>query len=171
MCIMKKRIVVIIALLLCLILCSCNSSDYKKANDYLANGNYESALEGFEKLGTYKDSANKVKEIKYELACKALDDKDLNKALQLFLDIEDYLDSSDKITEIKQIVKADILDSSVSMFENYKNGIMNEVQAISLFLEDSPPSAKLMVRFLFREKVAIKHGMLKILPLPLMMQH
>ena len=55
---MKKLCCMCIAAILCLILCSCKSSDYKNALSLYEAGEYEQALAVFVALGDYKDSVD-----------------------------------------------------------------------------------------------------------------
>ena len=48
---MKKFLVLTLAFALAVSLTACSSSDYKKADGYLAEGKYDAAIEMFEDLG------------------------------------------------------------------------------------------------------------------------
>ena len=58
---MKRFIVLLSAVILCLTLAGCSGSQYKKATELYEQGNYAEAGEIFSKLGDYGDSADKVK--------------------------------------------------------------------------------------------------------------
>ena len=55
-----KRGAAVFFLVLMILLAGCNSSDYKKAGQLFNGGAYERALTIYQKLGNYKDSADKV---------------------------------------------------------------------------------------------------------------
>lgn len=76
---MKKIVSGILLLVMLISLCGCNSSKYEKAVTYLNCGDYESALSLFEELAEkdYKDSAEKVKETKYQFVSNKKDEEDL----------------------------------------------------------------------------------------------
>jgi len=75
---MKKVISGILLFALLLSLCGCNSSTYKQAVAQLNSGQYESALALFEELAAsdYKDSAEMVKETKYQFVMNSMDNED-----------------------------------------------------------------------------------------------
>ena len=92
-----KRIgaLVLIVTVLCS-LTGCNSSDYKKAEELLGTGNYEEALSIYESLelgGSYKDSAEKVLECKYQIAGVAYNNMDYIQSYDIYCDLNDYKDS------------------------------------------------------------------------------
>lgn len=58
---MKRFIVLLSAMILCLTLAGCSGSQYKKATELYEQGNYAEAGEIFSKLGNYEDSADKAK--------------------------------------------------------------------------------------------------------------
>lgn len=81
------------------VICSltgCKSSDYKKAEELMGAGNYKEALSIYESLaldGSYKDSAEKVLECKYQIAGIAYDDMDYLQAYDIYCELNDYKDS------------------------------------------------------------------------------
>lgn len=107
---MKRGFIVILALILCLSLVGCDSSDYKKATESFNSGNYAEAQSMFEALGDYKDSADMLKECKYNIAKAEMENENYEIALEAFEALGDYKDSAD-------LAK----DSSIAL--QYSNGI------------------------------------------------
>ncbi|MCI5934036.1 MAG: DUF6273 domain-containing protein [Lachnospiraceae bacterium] len=92
-----KRIgaLVLVIVMICS-LTGCNSSDYKKAEELLETGNYKEALSIYESLesgGSYKDSAEKVLECKYQIAGVAYNNMDYIQAYDIYCELNDYKDS------------------------------------------------------------------------------
>ncbi len=133
---MKKlrNVSVVIALLLAvLFLVSCSSVDYKNANAAMENGDYDIAIELFEKLAEkgYLDSAEKLLEAKYEKADDLSDSGDYDEAIELFEELadEDYLDSASRLNEC-------YLQEAVAQYEN--GDVAGAVNALNaLISEDS----------------------------------
>ena len=105
-----------------LLLSGCESSDYKKAGDAFAQGNFAEAQAIFEELGDYKDSAEKVLECKYGIADEKMAAKDFEGALKVFSELEDYKDSAEKTIECKYDIAKDELvsgkyESAIEDFE------------------------------------------------------
>ena len=98
---MKKKLALITVLSAALLLTGCKSSDYKKAAEALAQGNYEEASAVFTELGEYKDSAEKLLECRYQIADGKLTGGDFAEALQEFTDLGEYKDSAGKVPECK----------------------------------------------------------------------
>lgn len=94
---MKRFIVLLSAVILCLILAGCSGSQYKKATELYEQGNYAEAGEIFSKLGNYEDSADQVKECDYEKADALFKDKNYEDALAIYETIADYKDAQDRI--------------------------------------------------------------------------
>ena len=78
-------------------------SSYRTAVSQKESGDYEAALEGFRLLGDYKDSAERVKDVKYLQACKLVEQAQYEEAINLFSSLGDYQDCP------KQIQKAQYL--------------------------------------------------------------
>ena len=57
---MKKILVVLLAGVMAVMLCACDSGDYKKAMSLYESKQYAEAIEAFKALGDYKDSASMV---------------------------------------------------------------------------------------------------------------
>lgn len=94
---MKRFIVLLSAVILCLTLAGCSGSQYKKATELYEQGNYAEAGEIFSKLGNYEDSADKANECKYQEASVLLQNSDYDAAKELFSVLGDYGDSADKV--------------------------------------------------------------------------
>ena len=94
---MKRFIVLLSAVILCLTLAGCSGSQYKKPTELYEQGNYAEAGEIFSKLGNYEDSADKANECKYQEASALLQNSDYDAAKELFSALGDYGDSADKV--------------------------------------------------------------------------
>ncbi len=87
------------------------SNNYKKADGYLTAGQYEEAIEAFEKLGEYKDSATKLQmavdakierdnNAAYESAMTMIAEERFVEAYDELIALGDYKDSAAKAEEI-----------------------------------------------------------------------
>lgn len=90
---MKKTLTLLLAIVMMLSLCGCNSSDYKKAVSLYEAGNYAEAAEIFTSLGDYEDAAEMSVKCEYALAVDLLADGDYASALDVFAALGDYADS------------------------------------------------------------------------------
>ncbi len=98
----KKKGGKIVAILLVLILLCAGGyfgygyytreSAYRTATEQMQSGNYEVALENFQKLGDYKDTADKIKNTKYLQAVDLVGKKFFEEAIALFQSLGDYQD-------------------------------------------------------------------------------
>ena len=74
-------------------------NNYKKAEELLASGEYDKAIDAFEALGGYKDSAERALQIPdmqaYDIATKLLDAGDYDGAIAAFEELGDYKDSAE----------------------------------------------------------------------------
>lgn len=68
---------------------------YSQAKQDFESGNYEAAVEKFEGLKEYKDSAERLVESRYFYACKKYDEKMYMEAQKVFSEIDSYKDSAD----------------------------------------------------------------------------
>lgn len=135
---MKRIIIGIILISLCLGLTGCKSSDYDLAMELLDQGNYLEAEEIFDSLGDYEDSVQRVKECKYnralvllhlkadplleveqkislDIASSYASEEEKDNARALLESVGDYEDS------IKLLEELDILqdyEEAVALFEN-----------------------------------------------------
>ncbi len=90
---MKKILTALLALVMVLALCGCDSSDYKKAIALLDGGDYAAAREMFVALGDYEDSAAMITECDYRQARSLLASGAFESAREMFLALGDYKDS------------------------------------------------------------------------------
>ena len=98
---MKKRIFVMLIALLCVFLTACNSSDYKKAETLVNQGNYSDAIKIYEALDGYADSQDKVNYCKYEIGEQLFEEEQYEEALDLFLSLGSYNGSDNKVVQCK----------------------------------------------------------------------
>ena len=89
-----------LAMLLCL-LSGCNSSDYKKADELLANNQFEEAITAFEALAAkdYKDAGEKLKQSKYAYANFFAANDRYDEAFEMFAQLGDYEKSASLAAE------------------------------------------------------------------------
>lgn len=90
---MKRIVGFLLCVVLLLSLCGCNSQDYEKAIDLMRSEDFESAKVIFDKLGDYKDSAQKSQSCTYSMAMLAYNDGRYEEAKAGFSQIEDYKDA------------------------------------------------------------------------------
>ena len=72
------------------------------------NLNLEEAIELFTELGDYKDSAEKILECNYRLACYYKDNEDYEQADELFRKIYSYKDSADQLFEMQKALYEEV---------------------------------------------------------------
>lgn len=99
--------------------------EYKKACEYMANKEYDSAIEKFTELGGYKDSKEKIEEINnlikqevYDEAIKLMNAGEYDAAITAFEGLGDFLDSQQKIEEIRKIIMDKAYDAAVQLMNN-----------------------------------------------------
>ena len=68
---MKKILICMLVLALALALTGCRSGDYRKAQKLFEAEEYDEASRLYASLSDYKDSAEKLKECRYQQACQA----------------------------------------------------------------------------------------------------
>ncbi len=78
---------------------------YKTAVSYMEEGKYSSAADVFNTIKDYKDSAELLKDCKYEQAVTLYENQDYTQALILLGDIGDYKDSQKLIADLVGIRK------------------------------------------------------------------
>ena len=147
---MKKIFATLLCFLFCFGLCACanmqennnnltavnpNETKYQKATEYLNNKNYTQALMFFEELASegYKDSAEQVKETKYQFAKERNDSKDetVYEYLQELV-AENYKDSAEIYNQLyswgaeiafsnyqKTLIHSDVVKASTKTFPFY----------------------------------------------------
>lgn len=70
---------------------------YNSALSTMEAGEYDKAIEGFEKLGDFKDSQEQINEAKYRKGSELLEQELFSDAAPIFASIEDYKDSKEKL--------------------------------------------------------------------------
>ena len=105
---MRRIIYIIFVLLLAFSLCGCsiinNIKVYKAAEELYAAGKFEEAVDIYETLGEYKDSADKALVCRYDVACTTFEGEDYKKAQELFEALGDYKDSADMAEKCRREV-------------------------------------------------------------------
>lgn len=74
---------------------------YHSALSIMEGGQYDKAIEAFEKLGEFKDSQEQIKEANYRKGSELLEQERFSDAAPIFASIEGYKDSEEKL-EISQ---------------------------------------------------------------------
>ena len=111
----KKVLAAVLMIAVMFSITGCNSSDYKKAAQLMADGDYASASEMFKALGDYEDSADQAKECDYQIAKAAFDAGDYENAIELLTALGDYQDSADLISQATdKIITAKLVGNWVS---------------------------------------------------------
>lgn len=111
----KKVLAAVLMIAVMFSITGCNSSDYKKAAQLMADGDYAAASEMFKALGDYEDSADQAKECDYQIAKAAFDAGDYENAIELLTALGDYQDSADLISQATdKIITAKLVGNWVS---------------------------------------------------------
>ena len=92
---MKKLFTLILSLVILVMITGCDSTDYKKAVSLYESGKYEEAIEMFEELGDYEDSAEKVLDCQYNMAVIAYESEEYISAIKQFAPLKDFKDSAE----------------------------------------------------------------------------
>ncbi len=116
---MKKSVIAIvaIALSLVLVLAGCGGNDYKKAESLYAEGKYAEAIEIYESLGDYEDSATKLKECKYAYADELMTEEKYEEAAELYGEIKGYNDAADKYAKAQSKIMLAKYGDTVALLE------------------------------------------------------
>lgn len=93
---MRKLFALILSLVMLVMLTGCDSSDYKKAVSLYESGEYAEAVEMFEALGDYEDSAEMVKACNYQIALELTKAGKYQEALVMFVSLGDYEDCAEQ---------------------------------------------------------------------------
>lgn len=117
---MKKIMSVLLVVAMCLALVACNSSDYKKAEELYAAGDYATALEIYTALGEYEDAQSKAQKCKYEIANTYFEKADYKAALEIYTTLDEYGDAKDK---------AVYCEREVGMTENADYAFLADIEA------------------------------------------
>lgn len=108
---MKRAIAFIFCASMILFFAGCIGSDYKSAVSLAENGNWVEAKEIFTSLGSYQDSADKVRECDYHIAEEAMNSGAYEEAVSGFEVLGDYLDAAEKIRKCNYIIALDAMDA------------------------------------------------------------
>ena len=73
-----------------------NARAYKDAEDLLAKGRYEEAVQRFEALGSYRDAPERVKQASYDNAMAYYEDGAYDDAIAWFEKAGDYSDAAEQ---------------------------------------------------------------------------
>lgn len=91
----KKILAAVLMIAVMISVAGCDSSDYKKAAQLMADGDYAAASEAFKALGDYNDSAAQATECDYQIAKAAFDGGNYEQAVELLTALGDYQDSAE----------------------------------------------------------------------------
>ena len=119
---MKSRILKLITLLLLfgIFMSGCETLSYRKAVQLYNNRRYDEAIEVFDRLDDYEDSAVLFTNSHYWAAIARMDDGNYAEALPRFLKLGDYKDSADRAVECKyQLGIQAIVEGNESDAEHY----------------------------------------------------
>ena len=94
---------------------------YNNAMALFNNKDYASAITAFETMGNYKDSQEKIKQSKYELANLLFDKGEFIKANNIYNELGDYQDSNKKRTQIAYALS----NGEVVYFGMYDNKVIS----------------------------------------------
>ena len=111
------------AVFLCISLTACNSTKYQEASQHYENGNYTAALEIYEELGEYEDSAEKAVMCKYAVGESLYSEGEYSAALELYKAVGSYKDAEDKIR---------LCEKEIGMRENADYAFLADVENPSL---------------------------------------
>ena len=83
---------------------------YAEAMALFETGQFEKARSVFEKLGTYRDSAERIAQIPFErdyaAAAALMDDRKYEDAILAFKILGDYKDSAQRVEEAREAIRA-----------------------------------------------------------------
>ena len=144
---MKKKILILLCIIITLSLCSCDSSDYRKAMSLYNEGDFSAAREIFDGLGDYKNAREMCIDCEYNMAIGMIDDEDYVTALKILESLGEYKDSAEYISKIKwRMLQAYIHDNgkskraggaALSKKANLLNALENDGDAtVYLYAED-----------------------------------
>ena len=136
----KISILLVLALLLCSLV-ACDSSDYKKADELFAQGNYQEAAAIFDALGDYEDSADRAVESKYLQAGQLLEAGNYAEAIALYKEVLSYQDAEEKLAEAERqqmyATYADVFSALEQSVWFYEATSVNAVNVISFTKENA----------------------------------
>ena len=148
----KKKAGKIIAILLVLVVLGVGGyfgygyysleSAYQTAVSQMNSGEYEAAIEGFSKLGDYRDSQDNIKNTKYLQAVAMVDQSRYEEAIAQFQSLGDYQDCASQIQKARYLYATMLAEQA-----NYK-------EAINLFKAlDGYEDAKIQLATLYKKGV------------------
>lgn len=124
----KKKAGKVIAILLVLILLGVGGyfgygyytleSSYQTAMSQVASGDYEAAIEGFKKLGDYKDCEEQIKNTKYLQAVQMVDQARYEEAIAQFQSLGQFKDCDSQIQKAQYLYATFLAENS-----HYKEAI------------------------------------------------
>lgn len=145
---MKKVTLGCILIALCFCLCSCKSSDYKKAVALYDEGAYQQAKEMFMELEDYKDSAEFVKKSSYQEAIGQYEAGQYQQAKEGFANLGDYEDAADYVK------KCDYQEA----VGQYEAGQYEQAKEIFTSLGDYEDAAEYVKKCSFAHGIAMLEG-------------
>ncbi|MBO7253479.1 MAG: tetratricopeptide repeat protein [Oscillospiraceae bacterium] len=107
----RKMMILVTAFAMVLMFTGCDSDDYKEAMGLYESGNYAEAMEMFQALGDYEDSAQMVLACRYGQAKVLMDAGSYEEAAQAFALLGDYQDSQAQMNACKYAVAVAYMDS------------------------------------------------------------
>ena len=133
---------------------------YKNAAKLLEQKAFQEAIDGFEALGDFKDSADMVLETKYQWAESLMADKAYNEAYAKFKEIQDYSDAADRMKDVRYAEAEECLESNgywkaIGLFEklgDYKDSRTRVLEANYLWAEDYLKQGQLEGALMYFEK-------------------
>ncbi len=99
----------------CICLMGCNANDYKRANDYYSNGDYELALDIYTSLGDYKESVQKAMLCKYEIGNTYFEKAQYSEALSIYEEISGCEEIQSELLQKKYEIASSFYENA-----NYK---------------------------------------------------
>lgn len=133
---------------------------YKDATKLLEQKVFQEAIDGFEALGDYKNSADMVSETKYQWAESLLAEKSYDEAYAKFKEIQDYSDAADRMKDVRYAEAMECLESNgywkaIGLFEklgDYKDSRTRALEANYLWAEDYLKQGQLEGALMYFEK-------------------
>ena len=103
-----------------------NSVKYNDAQELWDSGNYDEAVEEYEELGNFKDSASKVYEVKYSKAGDLYENGDYFAAADIYAELGVYSDSADRLTDCYD----SYIESQCDTGEDVNEEILSQINSI-----------------------------------------
>ena len=136
---------------------------YKDATKLLEQKEFQEAINGFEALSDFKDSADMVLETKYQWAESLLAEKAYDEAYKKFKEIKDYSDAGDRMKDVRYTEADDYLKScaylkAIELFERldgYKDSRTRVLEASYLWAEDYLKQGQLEDALLYFERAGL----------------